>query len=297
MKMLPNTLTSIAVLTGLLLVGCGPMPGVTESNSIAIQQAEHLFELECRESAQFLAVDPAKARAYVPAGYTVFVSGQHTADVSRGLPDGSAIFMMIYQECSSAVWDGVELAPLKMLHQWIRIEGPHEILPVPGTVTTVPTYYWYMLDDPTPNKTLTQKLREAGVTSSAIQSIELGYDVDGVRVGGAVEQHEPDSHNKIGYSFVENNRPSEQRPIGINHRLFREQCDASGRCTLMKALDSGFIVPFGSGSAVTVTAHPDSSVARRWGTTTLHGIASQFEQMEFTVRISSGNPVSVHSDD
>ena len=296
MRVLRIKLTGTVVFTSLLLFGCGSMTDATDSSSAVIKRAEHLFELECRESAQFLAVDPARARTHVPAGYSVFVSGRHTADVSRGLPDGSAIFMMIYQECSSAIWDGAQLAPLKMLHQWIRIEGPPEVLPVAGTVTTVPTYYWYMLDDPTPNKALRHKLREAGVTSSGIKSIELGLDVDGVRIGGVVERNEPDSQSEVGYTFIEINRPSEKRPIGINHRLFHERCDDGGQCTLMKALDSGFIIPFGSGSEVRVTAHPESSVAKLWGTTKLHGIASQFEQMEFSVRISSGIPISADSD-
>jgi hypothetical protein len=161
---------------------------------------------------------------------------------------------------------------------------------------TVPTYYWYALDDSTPHKGLRQKLREAGIASSMIESIELGFDADGVRTGGAIERHEPDTQDEIGFSFVENNRPTERQPIGINHRIFREQCDDSGQCILMKALDSGFIIPFGRGSTVTVTAHPDSSVARLWGTTTLRGIASQFEQMEFSVRISSGNPAPADRD-
>ncbi len=296
MKALLDRLSGITLLAGVLLTGCGDEPGTNESNTAAAEQAEHLFELECRESAQFLTVDPASARTYVPAGYTVFITGQNAADISRALPDGRAILIMIYQECSTATWDGVPLAPLEMVHHWIRIEGPMEILPVPGTATTVPTYYWYMLDDPTTHEGLRQKLREAGVTSSKIASMELGVDVDGVRTGRVVEKDKPGMENDIGYSFVENNRPAEELRIGINHRLFHEQCNDNGRCTLMKALDSGFIIPFGSGSTVTVTAHPDSSVARLWGTRTLNGIASQFEHMEFKASISSGIPLPDRSD-
>jgi len=296
MKALPDQLLGVALFAGLSLVGCGSMPNAGESNTAIIAKTEHVFELACRESAQFLAVDPARAQGYVPLGYTVFVSDQDAADVSRALPDGSAIFIIIYQECSAASWDGMQLAPLKMVHHWVRIDGPLEILPIPGTSRTVPTYYWYMLDDPTTNIDLRRRLREAGVTSSKIESIELGFDKNGVRTGGVVEKNAPGEKNDISYSFVENNRPSEQVPVGVNHRLFHETCDDNGRCTLMKALDSGFIVPFGSGSPVTVTAHPDSSVARLWGTTKLKGIATQFEHMEFRVDISSGLPLPARSD-
>ncbi len=296
MKVLPGRLSGIALCAGLLLFGCDSAPNASENKTTVVEQTEHVFELQCRESAQFLAVDPAIARTYVPPGYSVFVSGQETADMSRRLPDGSAVLIMIYQECSEATWDGVPLAPLKMVHQWVRIDGPLEVLPVPGTSTTVPTYYWYMLDDPTTDTGLRQRLREAGVSSSSIVSIELGDNVDSKRTGGVVEKDNPGTENDVGYSFVEINRPAEKSPIGINHRLFHEQCDDNGRCTLMKALDSGFIVPFGSGSAVTVTAHPDSWVARLWGTTTFHGIASQFEHMEFKVGISSGIPLPERSE-
>jgi hypothetical protein len=293
---LRDRLPVVALFTGLSLVGCGAVPNATESSTTIIAKTEHVFELACRESAQFLAVDSGRARGYVPRGYTVFVIDRDAADVSRALPDGSAILIIIYQECSAASWDGMQLAPLKMVHHWIRLDGPHEILPVPGTSRTVPTYYWYMLDDPTTSIVLRQRLREVGITSSKIESIELGFDINGVRTGGVVEKNTPGSKDDISYSFVENNRPSERLPVGVNHRLFHETCDDNGRCTLMKALDSGFIIPFGSGSPVTVTAHPDSSVARLWGTTELSGIATQFEHMEFKVKISSGIPLLARSD-
>ena len=121
--------------------------------------------------------------------------------------------------------------------------------------------------------------------------MELGFDINGVRTGGVVEKDNPGAEGNIGYSFVELNHPAKQVPIGINHRLFHEQCNDYGVCTLMRALDSGFIIPFGSGSTVTVTAHPDSSLARQWGTTTFSGVASQFEHMEFKVKIRSGIPL------
>ncbi len=296
MKALLGQVLGVALCTGPSLFGCGSVPNASESNTTIIAKTEHVFELACRESAQFLAVDPARARGHVPVGYSVFVSDRDAADVSRALPDGSAVLIIIYQECSAASWDGMQLAPLKMVHHWVRIDGPLEILPVPGTSRTVPTYYWYMLDDPTTSIDLRRRLREAGITSSKIESIELGFDVNGVRTGGVVEKSAPGAKNDINYSFVENNRSSGQLPIGVNHRLFHEKCDDSGRCILMKALDSGFIIPFGSGSPVTVTAHPDSSVARLWGTTKLSGIASQFEHMEFKVNISSGIPLPARSD-
>ena len=295
MKALRDQLLGVAICTGLLLAGCGSVPNATESNTTIIAKTEHVFELKCRESAQFLAVDPAKARRYVPPGHAVFVSDQDAADVGRALPDGSAILIIIYQECSTALWDGTQLAPLEMVHHWVRIDGPLETLPVAGTSRTVPTYYWYMLNDPTTSIDLRRKLREAGITSSTIESIELGFDTDGVRKGEVVEKNIPGTRDNISYSFVEKNRPSEQLPVGVNHRLFHETCDDNGRCTLMKALDSGFIIPFGSGSPVTVTAHPDSSVARLWGTTELSGIATQFEHMEFKVKISSGIPLPAGS--
>jgi hypothetical protein len=290
-KILPGQLPGFASSAALALFGCASVPNASDSDVTNIAGTEHVFELVCRESAQFLAVDPARARDHVPPGYTVFVSDQDAVDVSRALPDGSAILIAIYQECSAASWDGMQLAPLKMVHHWVRIDGPLEILSVPGTSRTVPTYYWYMLDDPTTSIDLRGRMHEAGIASSKIESIELGLDTNGVRTGGVVERYRPGADGNIGYSFVEHNRPTEQLPVGVNHRLFHESCDDHGRCTLMKALDWGFIVPFGSGSPVTVTAHPDSSVARLWGTTELNGIATQFEHMEFTARISSGIPL------
>ena len=283
MKALRDQLLCIAFFTGLSLVGCGSVPNATEINTTVIAKTEHVFDLACRESAQFLAVDPV-------------ISDQDATDVSRALPDGCAILIVIYQECSSASWDGTQLAPLKMVHHWVRIDGPHEILPVPDTSRTVPTYYWYMLDDPTTSISLRRRLREAGISSSKIDSIELGFDINGVRTGGVVEKVTPGAKEVVSYSFVGNNRPSEQLPVGVNHRLFHETCDDNGRCTLMKALDSGFIIPFGSGSPVTLTAHSDSSVARLWGTTELSGIATQFEHMEFKVKISSGIPLPARGD-
>lgn len=281
----------LILLAGGIAASCSERPATEPQPVVTIERAEHLFELTCRESAQFFAVDPERAASHLPDGYAVFLTSASTPDATRILPEGRAVFIMIYQECSNAVFDGEALAPVKMLHAWIRIEGPQEVLEIPGTKVTAPTYYWYMLDDQTTHPGLRSAFRKAGLTSSAVEEITLGHDLDGVRTGGVVEQDRPGSEADIGYEFVEQNRPSEQVPIGINHRLFHEHCRKDGRCTLMKALDSGFIVPFGSGSPVTVTAHPQSLVARLWDTTTMQGVATQFEHMEFRVRIRSGIPL------
>ncbi len=115
MKALLDQPLGVALFTGFSLSGCSSVPNASESNTTIIAETEHVFELKCRESAQFLAVDPARARGYIPLGYTVFVSDQDVADASRSLPDGSAVLIIIYQECSAASWDGMQLAPLKMV--------------------------------------------------------------------------------------------------------------------------------------------------------------------------------------
>jgi len=286
-----NLHLALALLAGGISSGCNEGTDPAGGQTSTVEPAEHRFEITCRESAQMFAVDPATAAGHVPGRHNLFITSKSAPDATRHLPEGQAVFILIYQECSNATFDGVNYAPAKMLHAWIRIEGPPEVLPVPGASTTVPTYYWYMLDDQTTHEGLRAAFRNAGIESSPVHDIVLGHDQDGVRKGRVTERKMPLGGGDIAYEFVEHNKPVEQVPIGINHRLFREHCPKGGQCTRVQALDSGFIVPFGSGSQVTVTAHPKSLVGRLWGTRTLQGLATQFEHMEFTVKISSGIPL------
>ena len=67
----PGQLFGFASSAALALFGCASVPDAGGSDVTNIAETEHVFELVCRESAQFFAVDPGRARDRVPPGYTV----------------------------------------------------------------------------------------------------------------------------------------------------------------------------------------------------------------------------------
>lgn len=101
---------------------------------------------QCNEIAAFFPVDAAVARRWVPQTYKLEVDAQ-------GKASGALIFM----NCPKHFWvttpnsppleDGKNTAPASVVHLWFMLQGPAEVLPVPGAQVTAPTRYAYAVAD------------------------------------------------------------------------------------------------------------------------------------------------------
>ena len=75
-----------------------------------------------------------------------------------------------------------------MSHIWIEVEGPHEVVtPLPGTLRSLPTWYWYILPHQFDDFPARLFFGLAGIDAQSVKSVSLGGDPGGTRSGEVVE--------------------------------------------------------------------------------------------------------------
>ncbi|MBZ5500580.1 MAG: hypothetical protein LAP85_29675 [Acidobacteriia bacterium] len=201
-------------------------------------------DMVCTEMVAHFPVDFTIARSLVPPEYELVSSVPGTANL-----------LFVAQDCDSVVIDGRPLDKVRNVHAWIQVTGAYEVDPVPGTVTTLPTMYWYSLFSHTTDPIFLAKLKAAGQKASLIKGFEMSGDP--VR-SGVVTQN-----NNSTYSWVENITKLKQVvPLGVNHRVSVRIADLMSnsdnlgvikvRCTLMNDGRGIAILQAGPGSALEV---------------------------------------------
>ena len=108
-----------------------------------------LFEkrFQSNQLAAFFAVDPDIARQWVPPPFELAI------DPQTKLATGALVLMSSPDYClystpnSAPLKGGENYAPDSVVHFWFLINGPSEILPVPGAQATAPTAYYYDVVD------------------------------------------------------------------------------------------------------------------------------------------------------
>ncbi len=127
---------------------------------------------QCNEIAAFFPVDPAVARRWVPQTYKLEVD-------ARGKASGALIFM----NCPKYFWvttpnspplqKGKNTAPGSVIHLWYMLQGPTEVLAVPGAQVTAPTRYAYAVVDLVTSPIVARVYRSAGKNAVLIHSATL----------------------------------------------------------------------------------------------------------------------------
>lgn len=246
-----------AAIAASVLVGCSGAPepvGHHQSGSAQAALATTLdFDLVCDQSVGFFPADPTVARAELPAEYDLYYRA-----------DGHAEVLGVLQDCSSAIWDGTQIGPLKMFHFWIRRVGPPEQIPIAGTVFTQPTDYWYLFHDYTDSRQLVLAGKKAGV-NYVLADISIGA-VGTSRVSRVVEKDLP--KGSIGFTWTQTGRTSHPYagyPIGIRHRIVSLQGwtpdDPNDLEKFVSAHDRGIVVPEWQYASITLTPDAKSLVA------------------------------------
>lgn len=210
--------------------------------------------LVCDESVGFFPVDPAVARAHVPPEYDLFY-----------LEDGRAQIMVLIQECTSMLLNGeVELAPLKMFHVWIRRDGPFELIPIPGALETLPTFYWYQHADMTDSRALFVAAKQAGGVYAIAESITRGPAIGFARVSRVVEKQV--DGESIGFDWVQSVNAFPPVPLGVRHRVVVLQGwtndDPNDVEKLASLDDRGLAVFHARDNEIAITPHPRSVLAK-----------------------------------
>jgi len=142
--------------------------------------SSRLFEarVECEEMLALLPVDASVARSKVPLDYELTLA-----------PDGSAVLVFATKLCS---WDvpGRPFVPAtEEVHAYLSIEGPFQIIPVPGAPVTQPSAYAYSLfyDVEGGPMWLRGQLKSYGLNVRHAEEVEIG-PYGAFRVGHVAER-------------------------------------------------------------------------------------------------------------
>jgi hypothetical protein len=160
-------------LLGLLAVGCGdsgvgvePVGDVTEETQAASSKDFDVQFDDCTAFAGLARVDMARARALVPAEYTLLDDG------------GSARMVVRIASCAEAIVDGKSRGETIVSHIGIGLVGPD------ATVNLNNYTLWYATDNPL----LHARLRAAGVNSDKSNQLAMVF------AGGTLSVSSSSSH-------------------------------------------------------------------------------------------------------
>ncbi len=136
-------------------------------------QNPSLFEkrFQCNQLAAFFPVDLDIARQWVPPPFELAVD--------QGKATGVLVLIQSpdYSEYGTPnnppMKNGENIAPDAVAHFWFVLQGPTEILPVPGAQATGPTAYYYDVADLVTNPAAHRLYRRAGRPAILISSIGL----------------------------------------------------------------------------------------------------------------------------
>ncbi len=235
----------VAVVALALLLGCGTTnKNVPHSTTKDLQ---HNHTVECVQKSTTIAIDPAVVRPLVPPSFELYVQ-----------PDGHANIAFLFKKCSKLVVDDQNIGSGAYVSHGVRIKGPHEVVPVPGTAITQPTFYFYDLEDQSDNTRFAEAGRESGFPFSSIKSAD--WVGTGNEWSGTVVEKDG-----VGYSWKEVQKIyAGPAPIGVNLKVYHKGSTSSVQCTLR---------PTGRNSFTAIEAGPGSVFARFYATRTLQGLS------------------------
>ncbi len=133
-----------------------------------------LFEVrqQCNEIAAFFPVPLSRARQWVPPAYNLAVDAQ-----------GNAVGALVFMNCpncyllatpnSSPLQRGVNIAPGSVVHLWFMLQGPAQVLKVPGAQETASTQYAYAVADLVTSAIAARVYRHAGKNAVLLSSATL----------------------------------------------------------------------------------------------------------------------------
>ena len=205
------------------------------------------IKMDCPELAGFFPVDYATARSLVPSEYTVVE-----------VAPGKALLWLPIQDCTGFAVNGESLGPTPVVHVWIQVTGPDELVQVDGL--WVKRDYFYSIAAHTTNNVGRQLSKQLGLEGQAIQSLTLGVPTllpDGsyLREGGVVEKA-LGGKNDYGYRWQEAFWQMPEANNAIVHSFYHtknagKKMEADVRC---------LVWVYGGGTAA-LTVDPRSELA------------------------------------
>jgi len=176
MRARSHTITLLLVACVLVRWGSAqqPIEGTTKNDT---RGDPTLFEVrqQCNEIAAFFPVDLALARRWVPPAFNLAIDAQGKAGGALILMNCPTYFSVVTPNAPS-LEKGENTAPGAVVHLWFMLQGPAQILPVPGAEVTAPTQYAYAVADLLTSPVATRAYQRAGKNAILIRGSTLTDD-------------------------------------------------------------------------------------------------------------------------
>ncbi len=161
-----------ALMLGLMVTGPFVSGGVPKNPSLFEKRFQGI------QIVAFFPVDPDIALQWVPPAFDLVLDAQGMATGAVAVIH-SAEYCFISTPNSPPLADGESVAPDSVVHFWFQVQGPSELLPVPGAMINTPTAYYYDVADLVTTQEAHSLYRRAGrpaVLVSDISFIDYGQD-------------------------------------------------------------------------------------------------------------------------
>jgi len=155
-----------SVLLGVIAVAATVESATPHNPTLTVKQ------FQASQLAAFFAVDADVARRWVPAGWPLALDAQ-------GKATGVLAVMNYPEYCllrtpnNPPLAEGVNVAPAAIAHFWFLLQGPPEVLPVPGAKVTTPTAYYYDVADLVTSREEHALYRRSGRAAILVSDITL----------------------------------------------------------------------------------------------------------------------------
>ena len=142
-------------------------------------------QMQCNTMVGVFEVDPAAARAVLPAKYELALQ-----------PNGNALVYLQASNCDGS-GNGEPMGAFDLADVWLIIEGPFDYQPIEGAYLTLPTTYVYVLKAHTTSKWVKTRCAAIHFPKELIRSLDVGGPIEPYRSGSVVEM------SKAGYRWSE----------------------------------------------------------------------------------------------
>lgn len=200
---------------------------------------------QCNEDVLIVNIEPEQLEGIVVPEFEIMIE------------EGKARILIAVQDCSSYRIEGEEVGPVHEVHEWVAIEMPPDVRPIPGAERTLPTMHWFALYTGSNNERSREHWNRSGTEASPLEAVTLRSSASGVRgelVFGGTR----------GYEWTAEPGSPFTRLVAVNHDVYAT--NPAGEVVLNRIQCLANVEAWGSRGELKVTVGADPSGVLSGGT-------------------------------
>lgn len=197
----------------------------------------HLWK-QCNEDVLIVHVDPERLKGIIAPGFEILME------------QGKARILIAVQDCSSYRFEGEEVGPTYEVHEWVAIEMPPDVRPVPGAERTLPTMHWFAVYTGSSNERSREHWNRSGTEALPLEAITLRSSASSVRGKVVIGRN-------MGYEWTAEPGAPFARMVAVNHEVYAR--NPAGEVVLNRIQCLANVEAWGSRGELKVTGAADPS--------------------------------------